>query len=94
MHANAQTSTQTKSGRAAEAGTSIPTINPPTTSENAETKNPLTTTGTARPRKSGSRAAGLTRRNPRVFWFRSPAIVNDIAKMQGSAAYWTAFPIT
>ena len=80
--------------RTSRVGTSMPTIDPPTTSENAATKKPLTTTGTARPRNSGSRGAGLTRMYPSVCWKRSPAIAKVIANRQGIAAYCTALPMT
>ena len=62
MHANALISAASSSGAYDEAATSTPTIRLPTTSENAATTKPLTTTGSARPRKSGSRGAGVTSR--------------------------------
>ncbi len=45
VHENAQTAVASASGASDDAGTWIPTIRPPTTSANAATKKPLTTTG-------------------------------------------------
>ena len=44
--------------------------------------------------EEGIRLAGVASTAPSVFWYRSPAIVFVIAKTQGIAAYWSAFPIT
>jgi hypothetical protein len=52
-----------------------PRIRLPTTRVNSETSHPLTTTGSDRPRNSGSRGAGVARTMPRVWVCRSPAMV-------------------
>ena len=82
------------SGGIDSAGISTPRISEPTRSEKAATKAPFKTTGTARPKKSGSRGAGLTRIAPSVFWNFSPPTSCIIANKHGTAAYWIAFPTT
>ena len=77
-----------------ETGMSMPRRSPETRSEKAATNIAFTITGSARPRKSGSRPAGLTRMYERVCCERSPAIACVMAKRQGIDAYWTALPIT
>ena len=69
-------------------------ISPPTTSANSETTNPLTMTGSARPRNSGTRGAGVARMMPSVSWRRSSAMVLPIANRHGIAAYCNALPMT
>jgi hypothetical protein len=56
------------------AGMSTPRIRQPAVKEKAETKAALPITGSARPKKSGIRLAGLTRIALSVFWKRSPLI--------------------
>ena len=65
----------------------------PTASAKAATNAPFSTTGSERPKKSGNRAAGLTRIAPSVSWKRSPPIACDIANRHGIDAYCRAFPI-
>ncbi len=69
-------------------------ISPPTTSANTATRKPLRMTGSARPRKSGTRGAGVDRMMPRVFSSRSSPTVLLIAKRHGIAAYCRALPMT
>jgi hypothetical protein len=78
----------------ADAGMSTPRIRVPAVSENADTNAAFRTTGTARPKKSGMRRAGLTRIALSVFWNRSPLTSWLIAKRHGIAAYWRALPTT
>jgi hypothetical protein len=81
-------------GTTALAGMEIPRMSPPTTRANAEASAPFAITGSERPRKSGTRFAGVTSTYPRVCCQRSPSIVWPIAKMQGIAVYWSALPMT
>ena len=81
-------------GPIADAGTSMPTIAPPTTKANTDTNIPFAITGRERPRKSGRRRAGVTRMKPSVCCCRSSVIVLLMAKMHGMAAYCSALPIT
>ncbi len=73
---------------------STPRTSDPARSAKAATNAPFTTTGTARPKNSGSRGAGLTRIAPRVCWNFSPPTMFVIANRQGIAAYWIALPTT
>ena len=68
VHEKAATKITIASGAIAEAGMSIPRMITPAVSENADTKAPFTITGSDRPKKSGTRRAGLTRIALSVFW--------------------------
>ena len=57
------------------------------------TAKPLTMTGSARPRNSGIRRAGLDQQQAEGLAWRSPPIVLPIANRHGIAAYWIALPI-
>ena len=68
VHENAETKMTSAIGPQADAGMSMPRISAETTSENAATSIAFTITGSARPRKRGSRPAGLTRMYASVCW--------------------------
>ena len=60
--------TVSASGASELAGRWTPRISAPTASEKAPTNAPLMITGSERPKKSGTRGAGLTRIALKVFW--------------------------
>ena len=66
----------------------------PTTKPTVETMTPFAMFGSARPRKSASRFAGVTRIDESVCVQRSPPIVIAIPKMPPSEQIATALPIT
>ena len=59
---------------------------------NADTKTPLTMFGSARPRKSAARFAGVARIEPSVCVQRSPPTVSAMPKTALIAQTWIAVP--
>ncbi len=93
VHENADTASTATSGSQAATGIGTRSRTAPRTRTTADTQNPLTITGSARPRNSGSRRAGLASSRPRVWVRRSSPIVLPIANRHGIEASSTAFPI-
>ena len=75
MQAKALATTTTASAGICPAGRSKSSSSAPTANANAEVMIPFAISGSARPRKSGSRFAGVARSGDSVCVHRSPPIV-------------------
>ena len=92
VHENDDTTTMSAIAGIEPAGNETPRSSEPTTKPTVETMTPFAMFGRARPRKSASRFAGVTRIDDSVCVQRSPPIVIAIPKIPPSAQMATALP--